>query len=73
MEREGVATVSVSIVKEITAALAPPRAVFVPWPLGHPFGKTGNLEQQRAVLYDMIALLETAEAPGALVERDHPW
>ncbi len=73
MEREGISTASVSIVKEITAALAPPRAVFVPWPLGHPFGKAGNLEQQRAVLYDMIALLETAEAPGALVERNHPW
>ena len=73
MEREGLATASVSIVKEITAELCPPRAVFVPWPLGHPFGKAGNLEQQRAVLYDMIGLLESAEAPGALIERDHPW
>ncbi len=73
MEREGLATVSVSIVKEITLALAPPRAIFVPWPLGHPFGKAGNLEQQRTVLYDMIELLETAEEPGVLIERDHPW
>ena len=73
MEREGLATASVSIVKEITAGLCPPRAVFVPWPLGHPFGKAGNLEQQRAVLYDMIELLETAKEPGTLVERDHPW
>ena len=73
MEREGVATVSVSIVREITAELAPPRAVFVPWPLGHPFGRAGNIEQQRAVLYDMIGLLESAGEPGALIERDHPW
>ena len=73
MEREGLATVSVSIVKEITLALRPPRAVFVPWPLGHPFGKVENLEQQRAVLYDMIELLESADAPGTLIERDHPW
>ena len=62
-----------SIVREITAALAPSRAVFVPWPLGHPFGKAGNLEHQRAVLYDMLALLESAEEPGVMVERDHPW
>ena len=62
-----------SIVKEITAELRPPRAVFVPWPLGHPFGKAGNIEQQRAVLYDMIELLESAGAPGALIEQDHPW
>ncbi len=73
MEREGIATVSVSIVKEITAELAPPRAVFVPWPLGHPFGKPENIEQQRAVLYDMIALIESAREPGALIERNHPW
>ena len=73
MEREGLATASVSIVKEITAELRPPRVVFVPWPLGHPFGRAGNIEQQRAVLYDMIGLLESAEAPGALIERGHPW
>ena len=73
MEREGLTTASVSIVKEITAELRPPRAVFVPWPLGHPFGRAGNLEQQRAVLYDMIGLLESAEEPGVLIERDHPW
>ena len=73
MEREGLPTVSVSIVKEITLALRPPRAVFVPWPLGHPFGKVENLEQQRAVLYDMIELLESADAPGTLIERNHPW
>ena len=73
MEREGLTTVSVSIVKEITLALRPPRAIFVPWPLGHPFGKVENLEQQRAVLYDMIGLLESADAPGTLIERDHPW
>lgn len=73
MEREGIATVSVSIVREITAELRPPRAVFVPWPLGHPFGRAGNIEQQRAVLYDMIGLLESAGEPGTLIERDHPW
>ena len=73
MEREGLATVSVSIVKEITAGLRPPRAVFVPWPLGHPFGRAENIEQQRTVLYDMIELLESAGEPGTLIERDHPW
>ncbi len=67
------ATVSVSLVKEITLALAPPRVVFLPWPLGHPFGTPGNTAQQRAVLRDMIDALETADSPGALVEPNHPW
>ncbi len=67
------ACVSVTLVKEITQALRPSRAVFVPWPLGHPLGRPGNIEQQRAVLYDMFALLEEAKAPGTLIEPNHPW
>lgn len=66
-------TVSVSIVREITLALRPPRAVFLPWPLGHPLGRPGDRAQQRAVLLDMLEVLETAREAGALIDLDHPW
>ena len=66
-------TVSATLVKEITLQLRPPRAVFLPWPLGHPFGRPGSAGQQRAALRAMLDLLETAEAPGALAEPDIPW
>ena len=73
MERAGTPSVSLTLVKEITLQLRPPRAVFLPWPLGHPFGKPGRAEQQRAALRAMLGLLETADAPGALIEPDVPW
>ena len=73
MERAGTPSVSLTLVKEITLQLRPPRAVFLPWPLGHPFGKPGRAGQQRAALRAMLGLLETADAPGALIEPDIPW
>ncbi|MDX1660600.1 MAG: hypothetical protein R3326_02315 [Gemmatimonadota bacterium] len=43
---------SISIAREITERLAPPRAVFVKWPLGHPLGEPGNVLQQRRMIWE---------------------
>ena len=73
VEAVGIPTVSVSIVKEITLQVRPPRAVFLHWPLGHPLGEPGRPAQQRQVLLDALGLLETATGPGALLEPGYPW
>ncbi|MBI4251052.1 MAG: hypothetical protein HY618_01200 [Candidatus Tectomicrobia bacterium] len=73
IEAAGVPTVSVSIVKEITLQVRPPRALFLRWPLGHPLGEPGRPAQQRQVMLDALGLLETAAAPGALLEPGYSW
>ncbi|MEK6709957.1 MAG: selenoprotein B, partial [Nitrospinota bacterium] len=68
IEAAGLPTVSISLVKALTLQVRPPRAVFLRWPLGHPLGEPGHRAQQRQVLLDALGLLETAPAPGALLE-----
>lgn len=59
IEEAGVPTVSISLEREITRRLAPPRALFVRWPFGHPLGEPGHELQQRWMLYQCFRDLRT--------------
>ena len=69
LESAGLTTVSISQVREHTAKIRPPRAVFVPFPLGMPMGAPGDAEQQHRVL---AAALQTFLAPSGPVLVDFP-
>jgi hypothetical protein len=78
-----VATTSVSLIREHTEAIKPPRALWVPFELGRPFGTPGAREFQLDVIRATLALLaEPAgpvlrdyprEAPATSPEEDVPW
>ena len=70
-EDEGVPTVVVALLKEQAEEMRPPRALWVPFPLGRPFGAPDNAEQQRRVLRRALALLEAPSGP-VLVDFDEP-
>lgn len=55
IEGAGIPTVSVSLAREMTERLAPPRALFVKWPFGHPLGEPGNVLQHRRMLWECFA------------------
>ena len=63
IERSGVATVAISLVREQTAQVAPPRALWVPFPLGRPLGVPGDERFQLDVMRAAFAMLETATEP----------
>lgn len=63
IEREGVPTAQISLIREQTAAIRPPRALWVPFMLGRPFGAPGELEFQRQVLRALLALFEHPSGP----------
>jgi D-proline reductase (dithiol) PrdB len=65
--------VSISIVREITVQVRPPRAMFLPWPLGHPLGEPDNPAQQSWALLSALGMLESASLPGTLVEPAYEW
>ncbi|MEZ4622800.1 MAG: hypothetical protein R2867_45890 [Caldilineaceae bacterium] len=73
IERAGIPTVSISIVKDLTEAVGIPRAVFVKWPLGHPLGEPDHAVQQRTVIYDALHLLLEAQEPGIIREPGYRW
>ncbi len=73
IEAAGIATVSLSLAKDLTMAVGVPRTVFVKWPLGHPLGEPGNAAQQRTLIFDALHLLNTAQAPGMIAEPGYRW
>ena len=73
IEQAGIPTVGISIVREYTEKVKPPRAVFLRWPFGHPLGEAGNINQQLAVLGRALAALSTITVPGTILEPGYRW
>jgi len=63
LEEEGIPTTQISLVREHTVALAPPRALWVPFMLGRPFGVPNDAAFQREVLLAALKLLERENGP----------
>jgi hypothetical protein len=63
LEREGVPTAQISLIREQTAAMKPPRALWVPFMLGRPLGAPNEPEFQRRVLRALLSLFERASGP----------
>lgn len=73
IERAGIPTVGISIVRDYSEKVRPPRTVFVKWPFGHPLGEPGNAAQQRAVLFEAFRALYAIDQPGTIVELPFRW
>jgi hypothetical protein len=63
LEEEGIPTTQISLVREHTVALNPPRALWVPFVLGRPFGAPNDSVFQRKVLVAALRLLERETGP----------
>jgi hypothetical protein len=63
------ATVGISLVREHTEAIKPPRALWVPFPLGRPLGEPNDEAFQLDVLRAVLALCEAPQGP---VLEDYP-
>ncbi|MBI1760255.1 MAG: hypothetical protein HYR56_02360 [Acidobacteria bacterium] len=63
LERAGITTVSLSLLREVAAIIKPPRTLFVPFPLGFPLGAPNNVELQHRVIAAALALLPRNDVP----------
>lgn len=63
LENEGIPTVSISLVREHSQAMAPPRALWVPFALGRPFGTPHDPKFQKRVLMAALELLSAEQGP----------
>jgi len=66
-EAAGIATTQVSLVRVHTERMHPPRALWVPFDLGRPFGPPDDPDFQRRVVVSALELLE-ADAGPVLVD-----
>jgi hypothetical protein len=71
IEQAGIPTIGISIVRQYTEKVKPPRAIFLRWPFGHPLGEPGNKDQQAAVLGKAFEALYEIDRPGQII--DIPW
>jgi len=62
-EEEGIATTQISLVREHTEAIRPPRALWVPFLMGRPLGVPDDTGFQRRVLLASLRLLEAQSGP----------
>jgi hypothetical protein len=66
IEDEGIATVAISLIRPQTENTKPPRALWVPFELGRPFGPPGDPAFQRRVILAALRMLEAGGGPVLL-------
>lgn len=69
LERQGVSTVAIQLLRNVAERVRPPRALFVPFRHGYPLGEPNAPEHQHAVIEAALRILESPELkPPALID-----
>jgi hypothetical protein len=73
LERQGISTVALVLLREVAERVRPPRALALPFRHGYPLDRPGDPARQRAVLEAALRLLENpALTPPVLVDYAPP-
>jgi hypothetical protein len=72
LERQGISTVVIQLLRQVAEKVRPPRALFVPFKHGYPLDTPGDAHRQRAVLEAALQLLEDPSLTAGPVLRDYP-
>ena len=72
LERQGITTVVVQLLREVAQKVSPPRALFVPFPHGYPLGKDGDAALQTRVIEAALALVENPAAESPVLADFQP-
>jgi hypothetical protein len=73
LEALGIATLCLGSALDILKAGAPPRAVFVDYPLGHSAGKPFDRADQLRIVRAALQAFGTIDRAGAIVRLDADW
>lgn len=69
MERRGIPTVCVQLLRKVALAVRPPRSLLVPFRHGFPLGAPNHPELQRRVIDEALAMVWNEKlSPPALTE-----
>jgi hypothetical protein len=70
LERQGISTVVIQLLRIIAEKVRPPRALWVPFRHGYPLDTPGDAVKQRAVIEAALALFEERVVQPPLI-RDY--
>ncbi len=73
LERQGIATVAIQLLRDVAKRVRPPRALFVPFRHGYPLDVARSPARQHAVIEAALRVLEISERrPPVLVDFELP-
>jgi len=73
IEKAGIPTIGITIVRKYTEKVKPPRSIFLKWPFGHPLGEPFHVVQHRAVLSKAFEALQHITTPGEIIDIPFRW
>ncbi len=73
IESRGIPTVSITVARDVTENSKPPRAVFVPFMMGHHFGVPFHNGLQRWIILEALGRLELVERSGDIYGLPITW
>ena len=73
VERRGIPTVSPTVARDVTEHAKPPRAVFLPFMMGHHFGVPFHRELQRRVIMECLDHVVHARTSGEIRTLPLRW
>jgi hypothetical protein len=68
IEKAGIPTVGISLLREVTEKVRPPRTLSVPFPFGYPLGRPNQPDLQHQVIAAALELLKAPEPLPILVD-----
>ena len=68
LEEEGIATVAIALIRPQAENTKPPRALWVPFELGRPFGPPSDAAFQKRVLLTALGMLVEGGGPVRIID-----
>ena len=72
LERRGIATVAIQLLRYVAERVRPPRALVVPFPHGYPLDTPNAPDHQEAVIEAMLRVLEDPGLTAPALVEYHP-
>mgnify|MGYP005842039599 CR=1 FL=1 len=73
VEKEGIATVSITHLPDLTQKVGVPRALHLKFPLGRSFGAAGRSDLQNRIVMDMLQSIKDISEPRTIVPLKYRW
>lgn len=71
LERQGISTVAIQLLRHVAEKVRPPRALAVPFRHGYPLGRPDDAGHQQAVISAALRMLEESNLqPPAIVDYE---
>ena len=73
IEKRGIPTVSLSVSLDVTQQIKPPRAMFLPFMMGHHFGVPFHVELQKRIIREALSHIDAAGTSGDIHYFPMTW